>query len=76
MSPRMMGSLASSRSFRLSHSTTAASGTGLAEIVSAGEFEVTSTPDWPLCNDCPARRRLCSGPAAAPEEAQPEASPA
>ena len=30
-----------------------------------GEFEVTSTPDWPLCHDCPARRRLCSGPAAA-----------
>ena len=44
--------------------------------IGAGEFEVTSTPDWPLCHDCPARRRLCSGPAAAPEEAQPEASPA
>ena len=44
--------------------------------IDTGEFEVTPTPDWPLCHDCPARRRLCSGPAAAPEEPHPEASPA
>jgi hypothetical protein len=31
-----------------------------------GRFEVTSAPDWGLCHDCPARRRLCSAPAAPP----------
>jgi ATP-dependent exoDNAse (exonuclease V) beta subunit len=36
--------------------------------IGAGGFEVTSAPDWPLCHDCPARRRLCSGPAARPAE--------
>ena len=34
--------------------------------IGAGEFAVTATPDWPLCHDCPARRRLCSGPAEPP----------
>jgi hypothetical protein len=34
--------------------------------LSGGRFEVTSTPDWPLCRDCPARRRLCSAPASPP----------
>jgi len=36
--------------------------------LTAGRFEVTSTPDWPLCHDCPARRRLCSSPAPPPGE--------
>jgi ATP-dependent exoDNAse (exonuclease V) beta subunit len=43
--------------------------TGLGAIVEelgANRFEVTSTPDWPLCHDCPARRRLCPSPAAPP----------
>ena len=39
----------------------------IAEL-SAGRFEVTSTPDWDLCRDCPARRRLCSAPASPPGE--------
>jgi ATP-dependent helicase/nuclease subunit A len=30
--------------------------------VRSGEFEVTDTPHWALCHDCPARRRLCSHP--------------
>jgi ATP-dependent helicase/nuclease subunit A len=34
--------------------------------IAAGQFEVTDSPDWPLCRDCPARRRLCSRPAAPP----------
>jgi RecB family exonuclease len=34
--------------------------------LAAGRFEVTDTPDWPLCRDCPARRRLCSNPAPPP----------
>ncbi|MEK6277787.1 MAG: UvrD-helicase domain-containing protein [Actinomycetota bacterium] len=34
--------------------------------IAAGRFEVTDSPDWPLCHDCPARRRLCSGPASPP----------
>ncbi len=37
--------------------------------IAAGHFEVTAEPDWPLCHDCPARRRLCSGPAREPEAA-------
>jgi ATP-dependent helicase/nuclease subunit A len=37
--------------------------------IAAGRFEVTAEPDWPLCHDCPARRRLCSGPAREPEAA-------
>ncbi len=37
--------------------------------IAAGSFEVTPEPDWPLCHDCPARRRLCSGPAAEPKPA-------
>ena len=37
----------------------------IAEI-SAGSFEVTASPTWELCRDCPARRRLCSNPAAPP----------
>jgi ATP-dependent helicase/nuclease subunit A len=37
----------------------------LAELV-AGHFAVTETPDWGLCHDCPARRRLCSAPASPP----------
>jgi ATP-dependent helicase/nuclease subunit A len=36
--------------------------------IAAGRFEVTSTPDWPLCRDCPARQRLCSAPASPPGE--------
>ena len=40
----------------------------VAEIV-AGRFEVTAEPEWSLCHDCPARRRLCSGPAREPEAA-------
>jgi ATP-dependent helicase/nuclease subunit A len=32
--------------------------TGVAE----GRFEVTPSPHWALCNDCPARERLCSHP--------------
>ncbi|HKG34894.1 MAG TPA: UvrD-helicase domain-containing protein [Solirubrobacterales bacterium] len=35
----------------------------------AGEFEVTATPTWELCRDCPARRRLCSNPARPPATA-------
>ena len=35
--------------------------------IAAGRFEVTERPDWPLCRDCPARRRLCSGPAREPQ---------
>ena len=34
--------------------------------LAAGRFEVTETPDWGLCHDCPARRRLCSAPAPPP----------
>jgi ATP-dependent helicase/nuclease subunit A len=34
--------------------------------LAAGRFKVTSNPDWELCRDCPARRRLCSAPAAPP----------
>jgi ATP-dependent helicase/nuclease subunit A len=30
--------------------------------VAEGRFEVTGSPHWALCNDCPARRRLCSHP--------------
>ena len=37
----------------------------IAEI-SAGRFEVTASPTWDLCRDCPARRRLCPSPAAPP----------
>jgi ATP-dependent helicase/nuclease subunit A len=37
----------------------------IAEIAS-GRFEVTATPDWELCHDCPARRLLCSAPAEPP----------
>jgi hypothetical protein len=37
----------------------------IAEI-SAGRFEVTASPTWELCRDCPARRRLCPSPAAPP----------
>jgi ATP-dependent helicase/nuclease subunit A len=36
--------------------------------IAAGGFEVTSSPDWGLCHDCPARRRLCSAPASPPGE--------
>jgi len=39
------------------------------EEIAAGRFEVTEEPDWPLCHDCPARRRLCSGPAREPAPA-------
>ena len=28
--------------------------------VRSGRFDVTDTPHWALCHDCPARRRLCS----------------
>ena len=31
-----------------------------------GRFVVTAAPDWGLCHDCPARRRLCSAPASPP----------
>jgi ATP-dependent exoDNAse (exonuclease V) beta subunit len=34
--------------------------------IAAGHFPVTDTPDWPLCHDCPARRRLCPSPAPPP----------
>jgi ATP-dependent exoDNAse (exonuclease V) beta subunit len=34
--------------------------------IAAGRFAVTPTPDWPLCHDCPARRRLCPSPAPPP----------
>ncbi len=34
--------------------------------LAAGRFEVTESPDWGLCHDCPARRRLCSAPAEPP----------
>jgi ATP-dependent helicase/nuclease subunit A len=34
--------------------------------IGEGRFEVTATPDWGLCHDCPARRRLCSAPATPP----------
>jgi hypothetical protein len=34
--------------------------------LSAGRFEVTESPTWELCRDCPARKRLCSNPAAPP----------
>jgi ATP-dependent exoDNAse (exonuclease V) beta subunit len=44
---------------------------GLVARIGAGEFEVTAEPDWPLCHDCPARRRLCSGPAKPPVESAP-----
>jgi hypothetical protein len=37
--------------------------------IAAGRFEVTAEPDWPLCHNCPARHRLCSGPAREPEAA-------
>ncbi len=37
--------------------------------IAAGSFEVTEQPEWSLCHDCPARRRLCSGPAREPEAA-------
>ena len=37
--------------------------------IAAGRFEVTEQPDWSLCHDCPARRRLCSGPAPEPAAA-------
>ncbi|HEY8639212.1 MAG TPA: PD-(D/E)XK nuclease family protein, partial [Solirubrobacterales bacterium] len=43
--------------------------TGLEATVAeltAGHFEVTHSPDWGLCHDCPARRRLCSAPASPP----------
>jgi ATP-dependent helicase/nuclease subunit A len=43
---------------------------GLEEIVSeiaSGRFEVTESPDWGLCHDCPARARLCSAPASPPD---------
>jgi ATP-dependent helicase/nuclease subunit A len=43
--------------------------TGLEAAVgelAAGHFEVTATPDWELCHDCPARRRLCPAPAEPP----------
>ncbi|MGH2981138.1 MAG: UvrD-helicase domain-containing protein [Solirubrobacterales bacterium] len=39
---------------------------GIIVALAEGRFEVTSTPDWPLCHDCPARRRLCSNPAPPP----------
>jgi ATP-dependent exoDNAse (exonuclease V) beta subunit len=35
--------------------------------IGAAEFEVTPAPDWPLCHDCPARRRLCPSPAPPPD---------
>jgi ATP-dependent exoDNAse (exonuclease V) beta subunit len=34
--------------------------------IAAEQFEVTATPDWPLCHDCPARARLCPSPASPP----------
>ncbi len=36
------------------------------ERIRGGDFAATKSPDWPLCHDCPARRRLCPGPAAQP----------
>ena len=36
------------------------------EEIAGGRFEVTRSPDWALCRDCPARKRLCSNPAAPP----------
>jgi PD-(D/E)XK nuclease superfamily len=30
--------------------------------VAEGRFEVTASPHWALCNDCPAREHLCSHP--------------
>jgi PD-(D/E)XK nuclease superfamily len=30
--------------------------------VGDGRFEVTASPHWALCHDCPARERLCSHP--------------
>ena len=34
--------------------------------IGGGRFEVTATPTWDLCRDCPARARLCPSPAAPP----------
>jgi ATP-dependent exoDNAse (exonuclease V) beta subunit len=34
----------------------------MAGAIVAGDFEVTATPERPLCLDCPARERLCSHP--------------
>jgi ATP-dependent helicase/nuclease subunit A len=39
---------------------------GIVADLASGRFEVTATPDWELCHDCPARRRLCSAPASPP----------
>jgi ATP-dependent helicase/nuclease subunit A len=38
--------------------------------IASGRFEVTETPDWGLCHDCPARARLCSAPAQPPASAK------
>jgi hypothetical protein len=46
------------------------------EAIAAGRFEVTPTPDWPLCHDCPARRRLCPSPASPPGAARNEVAAA
>jgi len=34
----------------------------LVEGIGAGRFDLTDSPHWALCNDCPARSRLCSYP--------------
>ncbi len=36
---------------------------GAVGAIAAGSFEVTAEPSWPLCSDCPARKRLCPAPA-------------
>jgi hypothetical protein len=46
------------------------------EAIAAGRFEVTPTPDWQLCHDCPARRRLCPSPASPPGAARDEVAAA
>ncbi len=57
-------------SFELDRASVESARSGLEatiEEIAAGRFEVTATPDWELCRDCPARRRLCSAPAEPPE---------
>jgi ATP-dependent helicase/nuclease subunit A len=57
-------------SYEIDRAAAEAARVGLEETVAeiaAGRFEVTRSPDWELCRDCPARRRLCSAPAPPPE---------
>jgi PD-(D/E)XK nuclease superfamily len=43
--------------------------------LAAGSFEVTGTPTWDLCHDCPARARLCPSPAPPPGRPRRVAAP-